>query len=41
MRVLRVNETKPPGTNAFGVDNFALESQKGSINEKGTPFWDS
>ena len=41
VRVLRVNETKPPCRNAFLVDSFALESQKGSRNEERTVFWDS
>ena len=40
MRVLRVNETKPPSRNAFIVDLFALESQKGSRNDERTLFSD-
>ena len=41
VRVVRVNETKPPSRNAFLVDLFALESQKGSRNDERTLFWDS
>ena len=40
-RVLRVNETKPPCTNAFLVEIFLLESRKASRNEERTLFWDS
>ena len=41
VRVLSVNETKPPSTNAFLADNFALESQKRPRNEERTLFQDS
>ena len=41
MRILRVNETKRPCTNAFLVDSFSLESWKVSRNEEKSLFLDS
>ena len=38
MHALRVNETKVTSRNAFIVNLFALESEKGSTNEERTPF---
>ena len=41
MRVLRVNETKPPCTDGFLVLGFALECRKGSRKAETTLFWNS